>query len=224
MRWGLRNTGSIYGFVRRGEACRMSAPEPDCRRVSWGPRQSRHFTAASSAGLPSTTSRTRRSASPPERMAERVPASSHRSGGMASRAGHGLHRCSSPVPRLRLTRYEGLRGRARRCGPRSASGGRTSPIACVMIARSTPNQQAGRSCVAPWRRCTRSTNTDQRSRSRRATANHARPGRDRRGAVPVPTARGHREGPLCVRQPRPGPARSPRPRWAPCCACPRPPA
>lgn len=39
--------------------------------------------------------------------------------------------------------------------PRSASRGRTSPTARVMVERSTPNQQASTSCVAPCRRCTR---------------------------------------------------------------------
>ena len=50
--------------------------------------------------------------------------------------------------------------------PRSASRGRTSPMARVMVERSTPNQQASTSWVAPWRRWTRvassrSTNTSR---------------------------------------------------------------
>lgn len=38
--------------------------------------------------------------------------------------------------------------------PRPASRGCTSPMARVTVERPTPNQQAGKSCVTAWRRCT----------------------------------------------------------------------
>lgn len=68
--------------------------------------------------------------------------------------------------------------------PRSASKGRTSPMARVMVERSTPNQQASMSCVVACRRCTsvassRSTNTsrcfDRRPRPASVTARRAWP-------------------------------------------------
>jgi hypothetical protein len=59
--------------------------------------------------------------------------------------------------------------------PRSASSGRTSPTARVIVERETPNQQASTSCVTPWRRCTRVASSRSMNTSRcRAPAPTAR--------------------------------------------------
>ncbi|CAM5335251.1 putative protein OS=Streptomyces griseomycini OX=66895 GN=FHS37_003509 PE=4 SV=1 [Streptomyces griseomycini] len=56
--------------------------------------------------------------------------------------------------------------------PRSASRGRTSPMAWVTVERSTSNQQAGTSCVVACRRCTRGPGAGRRGP---AGASHPRP-------------------------------------------------
>jgi hypothetical protein len=57
----------------------------------------------------------------------------------------------------------------------SASSGRTSPIARVIVERDTPNQQARTSWVTPWRRCTRVAKSRSMNTSRcRAPAPTAR--------------------------------------------------
>jgi hypothetical protein len=58
--------------------------------------------------------------------------------------------------------------------PRSASSGRTSPRARVIVERKIPDQQASTSWVTPWRRCTRVASS--RSTRPPTGAARARPG------------------------------------------------